>query len=116
MTRLLIAITALLCATAHADVTPLFESTNPSQLTAEGCVMASDMLLTARALAAESVDRKTADAVMATIFAPWADGGLNNALRSQLTDIAYRSIKRPITLSMAFLSHCRMLRGQRRES
>src|SRR5258706_11471178 len=114
MRQLLAAITIVLCVSARADTTPLFESSNPPLLTSSGCMVASEMLLIARALAAESVERSVADKVMAQVFGAWSDAGLNDALRSQLTDVAYRSIKRPITLSMAFLNHCQMLRGQRR--
>jgi len=114
MRQLLAAITIVLCVSARADIAPLFESSNPPLLTDSGCSVASEMLLVARALAAESVERSTADHVMAQVFGVWSDNGLNDALRSQLTDVAYHSVKRPITLSMAFLAHCQMLRGQRR--
>lgn len=117
MSRLLIAITVALCVCgdAHAQAQPLFESSNPPLLTSSGCSVASEMLLIARALAAESVERSVADHVMAQVFSVWSDDdGYNDQLRAQLTDIAYRSVKRPITLSMAFLAHCQMLRGQRR--
>ncbi len=120
MSKLLAAITVAVCACctlqdARAQTTSLFESSEPPMLTEAGCMVASEMLLVARALAAESVERSIADNVMLQVFGAWSDhGSYNDQLRSQLTDVAYRSIKRPVTLSMAFLSHCQTLRGQRR--
>ncbi len=116
----LAAITVLLCACCaspdvRSQLQPLFDSTDPPTLSTVGCVVGSDMLLVARALAARGVQRAEADEITALIYEPWVGVHANDALRMQLTNIAYRSVKRPITLSMAFLVQCRALRAQWRE-
>ncbi len=76
------------------------------RLSERGCSIAADMVLVARALASESVARAKADAIMALVYAEYADGGRSDRLRNELTDFGYRRSDAPLELAHELMAAC----------
>jgi hypothetical protein len=109
---------AALSAVAFASPPPVAaQSPNPAQrptLTRAGCNIAADVALTARALAAEKIDRATGGRVMALAFEAFKDpenGGVPDGLREELTDFAYKRAESPTDIALVVLQICVAGRG-----
>jgi hypothetical protein len=107
-----LALTALLacagCAGQRAHDLPRAEE--PAQellLTPQGCVLAADMVLVARALSAESIERPRADRIMAHVYPIRPE-----ALRVQMTELGYARKENPMDLAGLVLTHCRASGGR----
>lgn len=79
----------LLCAVLHVVAPAGADDGKRPQLSRQGCAIAADMVLVARSLSEAGVERAIADKVMALTYAVYAEGGVVDRLRGELTALAF---------------------------
>ena len=80
------------------------------KLPPEGCAVAADMVLVARALAAQGVERQHAEKIMALVYANYTHQDAV-ALRQELADFAYRVKEAPLAVAEMVGRACLANRG-----
>jgi hypothetical protein len=70
-------------------------------LSPQGCVLAADMALVARALSADGISRAQADRIMALVYPTYPP-----ELRARMADLGYARNEQPMDLARMILQHC----------
>ena len=86
-------------------VTAIAAQAQPARITQQGCMVATDMALVARALAQQGVARSTAERVMAAIYLSEAEPTVAE-LRRRVTDRAYARQGTPQELAQDIFARC----------
>lgn len=92
--------------TALGGVTLVAMPSERPRLSQAGCAMAADMVLVARALSQEGIERTRTDRIMTSVYASIGETEQGSALRQDLTDYGYGRPEPAVALAQAFLEGC----------